>query len=256
MKPTNRCLLFSFNRQVVHISRLPSRVETKKSSKETMDEVTSTRSPLAPRRRVNTRIESLYLDAKYRNSRLDLAQRAAERANQSECTFAPVITTKGESIVRDDPFNALYVDAHRRRNKIYAMSGARLKEAENKGSPTITTRGRKAWGKLRGGWNTRPAKYASAGAGDGAVAAAAAAAGGATPGVAMIGGRSSIATPATGAGARMVATAATPEVAMSGGGSGGESGDDGSAIATVATGASKVPLGVLFLVLYRIRYVS
>lgn len=133
--------------------------------------VTSPLSPFTPRRWSNPRmgnpsvagmerVESLYRDAIHRNSRLEIARRAAERP--SECTFTPEISRRaasrgrgekrgsrgedGDGSVPDNlsTFHDLYLDAKRRREKMEARSGDRLKEAVGRASPEITERGRQS----------------------------------------------------------------------------------------------------------------
>lgn len=133
--------------------------------------VASPLSPFTPRRWSNPRmgnpsvagmerVESLYRDAIQRNSRLEMARRAAERP--SECTFTPEISRRATSRGRGEKrgsrgedsdgsvpenlstFHDLYLDAKRRREKMEARSGDRLKEAVGRASPKITERGRQS----------------------------------------------------------------------------------------------------------------
>lgn len=133
--------------------------------------VASPLSPFTPRRWSNPRmgnpsvagmerVESLYRDAVHRNSKLEIARRAAERP--SECTFTPEISRRAASRGRGEKrgsrgedgdisvpdnmstFHDLYLDAKRRREKMEARSGDRLKEAVGRASPEITERGRQS----------------------------------------------------------------------------------------------------------------
>ena len=131
--------------------------------------VTSPLSPFTPRVWSNPRvgnpsvagverIESLYRDAILRNSKLEMARRAAERP--IECTFTPEIskraTSRGKAEKREgddfggaeggkiSTFDALYLDAKRRRAKMDALCGAHMKDAMVRASPVITARGRQA----------------------------------------------------------------------------------------------------------------
>ena len=148
-----------------------ARQSREKVERRRQEEMTSPLSPFRPRLwstpRMGTpslsgieRLDSLYRDAVERNLKMDMARRAAERP--SECTFTPEISKKaanrkkekrlplgGESddssaleVENMSTFDALYLDAKRRRNKLDALYGSHLKEAIEKASPAITARGR------------------------------------------------------------------------------------------------------------------
>ena len=141
-----------------------ARQSREKVERRRQEEMTSPLSPFRPRlwstpRMGNPslsgieRLDSLYRDAVERNLKMDMARRAAERP--SECTFTPEISRKaanrkkekrlplgGESddscaleVENMSTFDALYLDAKRRRDKLDALYGSHLKEAIERPRP-------------------------------------------------------------------------------------------------------------------------